>query len=230
MSSPRDATVTCPEIRAATLPLLSINTVEGMALAGKVPLKPIKSESSMKVGYGIANLRANASAVAGLSRVKIPINCTSGYCLESSISVGISARQGEHQDAQTFTTATCPGLKVKVFPLSVIPDKAGAAFRFEISILVTAPLPSIKLSSGVEVPPPQPVNEIKEKITSAIKEVCLRIDLITSSAVVNVRLAQSKRAQRLRRRHQSEYLSQMPMYIRVCGDHVTSNGLQLRYV
>jgi hypothetical protein len=64
---------------------------------------------------------------------------------------------------------------MNVFPLRVIPDNTGAGFRLAISIEVTAPLPSIKLSSGVELPPPQPVNEIKETIASAIKEVGLRM-------------------------------------------------------
>jgi len=41
-------------MRAATLPALSITTVEGMAFAGSDPLKPIKSESSISVGYGSA--------------------------------------------------------------------------------------------------------------------------------------------------------------------------------
>jgi hypothetical protein len=59
-------------------------------------------------------------------------------------------------------------LKINVFPLSVIPDKAGADFRFALSILVTAPLPSIKLSSGDELPPPQAVKEIAEISASTI--------------------------------------------------------------
>ena len=50
MSSLRDATVTSPEIRAATLPLLSITTVDGIALAGNDFLNPIKTESSISVG------------------------------------------------------------------------------------------------------------------------------------------------------------------------------------
>jgi hypothetical protein len=50
----REATVTTPDMRAATLPALSITTVEGMAFAGSDPLKPIKSESSISVGYGSA--------------------------------------------------------------------------------------------------------------------------------------------------------------------------------
>ena len=128
-----------------------------MAFAGSVDLKPSKSASSINVGYWIFNLRAKASAFTGLSLVKIPINCTLGYCLDSSISVGISARHGEHQEAQTFTTATCPGLKIKVLPVRVIPDNAGAALRSSKFILVTAPLPSMKLSSAIELPPPHAV-------------------------------------------------------------------------
>ena len=106
MSSERDATVTTPEIRAATRPALSKMTVVGMAFAGKEPLKPIRIESSIIVGYGILNLRSKASALAGLSRVKIPMTATSVYLFASATSVGASARQGEHKDAQTLTTAT----------------------------------------------------------------------------------------------------------------------------
>jgi hypothetical protein len=71
-------------------------------------------------------------------------------------------------------------LKIKVFPLSVIPDRAGAAFRSALSILVIAPLPSMKLSSGVELPPPHAVKEIAEKSASTIIEIGLRILFITS--------------------------------------------------
>mgnify|MGYP000327118987 CR=1 FL=1 len=48
MSSLRDATVTSPEIRAATLPFLSITTVEGIALAGKEPLRTLAHYRTMK--------------------------------------------------------------------------------------------------------------------------------------------------------------------------------------
>jgi len=88
-----------------------------------------------------------------------------------SIKIGISARHGEHQDAQTLTTAIFPGLKIKVLPLKVIPDRAGAAIRAVSSIKVTAPLPSIKLSSGLELPPPQALNEIAIKVANTIDEV-----------------------------------------------------------
>jgi hypothetical protein len=50
MSWLNDATVTEPEIRAATLPFLSITTVVGIALAGSDFLNPIKIESSITVG------------------------------------------------------------------------------------------------------------------------------------------------------------------------------------
>jgi hypothetical protein len=102
----REATVITPEIRAATRPFLSRITVDGMAFAGNEPLNPIKIESSIIVGYGTLNLRSNASAFAGLSRVKIPINETSVYLFAKETSIGASARHGEHHDAQTFTTAT----------------------------------------------------------------------------------------------------------------------------
>lgn len=108
MRSEREATVTTPDMRAATLPDLSISTVEGMAFAGRDPLKPINNESSISVGYGSEKRRWNASAVAGLSRVKIPINATSLYLLASAARVGASALHGEHHEAQTFTTATLP--------------------------------------------------------------------------------------------------------------------------
>ena len=62
----------------------------------------------MRVGYGIANLRSKASAEAGLSRVRIPINVTSLYFLASATNVGASARHGAHQEAQTLTTVTLP--------------------------------------------------------------------------------------------------------------------------
>jgi hypothetical protein len=67
MSSLSDATVTSPEIRAATSPFLSMRTVVGIALAGNDFLNPIKTESSMSVGYGIAKRRSNASAFTGLT-------------------------------------------------------------------------------------------------------------------------------------------------------------------
>ena len=98
--------MTAPEIRAATRPDLSKITVVGMAFAGKDPLKPIKIESSITVGYGILKRRSKASAFAGLSLVKIPINATSVYLFAKATNVGASARHGEHQEAQTFTTAT----------------------------------------------------------------------------------------------------------------------------
>ena len=101
-----DATVTTPEILAATSPDLSRMTVVGIALAGKEPLKPSKIESSISVGYGILNRRSKASALAGLSRVRIPMKATSVYLFANATSVGASALQGEHHDAQTLTTAT----------------------------------------------------------------------------------------------------------------------------
>ena len=95
-------------MRPATLPFLSITTVEGIAFADKEPLNPIKIESSIRVGYGIAKRRAKASAVGGLSRVRIPMKVTSLYFFDKAISAGISARQGAHHDAQTLTTVTLP--------------------------------------------------------------------------------------------------------------------------
>ena len=112
MISLRDAKVISPEILAATFPFLSITTVDGIALAGSDFLKPINTESSINVGYGSAKRRTKASAVAGLSRVRIPIKATSVYFSDSAASVGASARQGAHHDAHTFTTATWPPLKV----------------------------------------------------------------------------------------------------------------------
>jgi hypothetical protein len=43
----------------------------------------------------------------------------------------------------------------------------------------------------VELPPPHPVSEMTQTIANAIKEVGLRIKLITSLEVINERLAQS---------------------------------------
>ena len=106
MSSLRDATVTSPEIRAATSPFLSISTVEGIAFAGSDFLNPIKTESSISVGYGRAKRRANASAFTGLSRVRIQMNATLLYFSDNAARVGASARQGAHHEAHTFTTAT----------------------------------------------------------------------------------------------------------------------------
>ena len=77
-----------------------------MAFAGNEPLNPIKMESSITVGYGILNRRSKASAFAGLSRVKIPMNATSVYLFANETSIGASARHGEHHDAHTLTTAT----------------------------------------------------------------------------------------------------------------------------
>ena len=50
MSLLKDATVTEPEIRAATRPLRSITTVVGIAFAGSDFLKPMRIESSISVG------------------------------------------------------------------------------------------------------------------------------------------------------------------------------------
>jgi hypothetical protein len=66
-------------------------------------------------------------------------------------------------------------VNVKVLPLKVIPESSGAALRSAALIDVTAPLPSIKLSSGVELPPPHPVSEMTETIANVIKEIGLRI-------------------------------------------------------
>jgi hypothetical protein len=46
----KDPIVTTPDSRAATFPWLSITIVDGIALAGREPLKPIRSASSMRVG------------------------------------------------------------------------------------------------------------------------------------------------------------------------------------
>ena len=64
--------------------------------------------------------------VVQLSRVRMPINCTSEYFFESATSVGISARQGEHQDAQTFTTAILLPAKSYLVPYKVSPLSFGA--------------------------------------------------------------------------------------------------------
>jgi hypothetical protein len=74
MSAVRDATVTTPETREATLPLRSIITVVGIALAGRDLLNPIRIESSISVGYGVPRFRVKASALTGLSRVRIQMN------------------------------------------------------------------------------------------------------------------------------------------------------------
>ncbi len=75
-------------------------------------LNPIRTESSINVGYGRAKRRAKASAFTGLSRVRIPMNATSVYFSDNAARVGASARQGAHHDAHTFTTATWPTLNV----------------------------------------------------------------------------------------------------------------------
>ena len=61
-----------------------MTTVVGIAFAGKVLRKPNSNESSMKLGYGTPNWRANTSALAKLSRVRMPINCTSEYFFDSA--------------------------------------------------------------------------------------------------------------------------------------------------
>ena len=81
MSWLKEATVTDPEMRAATRPFLSIMTVVGIAFAGSDFLNPTKIESSISVGYGVLRFRTNASAFTGLSRVRIPINWTFGEYL-----------------------------------------------------------------------------------------------------------------------------------------------------
>ena len=126
-------------MRAATRPCLSKTTVVGIAFAGKVLRKPNSSESSMKLGYGTANWRENTSAFAKLSRVRIPMNCTSEYFLESAINAGISARQGEHHDAQTFTTAIFFSVKSNLVPYKVSPLSFGASWRSAGEIKVTEP-------------------------------------------------------------------------------------------
>ena len=50
MSALRDATVTTPEIRAATFPWRSMITVVVIAFAGSYLLNPIRIESSISVG------------------------------------------------------------------------------------------------------------------------------------------------------------------------------------
>jgi 4-hydroxy-tetrahydrodipicolinate synthase len=70
--------------------------------------------------------RTKASAFTKLSRVRIPINCTSGYFSDSATRVGASARHGEHHDAHTFTTATRSFEYVYCLPDKVIPVIAGA--------------------------------------------------------------------------------------------------------
>ena len=50
MRSVNEATVTAPEILAATFPDLSITTVVGIAFAGSDFLNPTNIESSIKVG------------------------------------------------------------------------------------------------------------------------------------------------------------------------------------
>ena len=57
--------------------------------------------------------------------------------------MGSSARQGEHHDAHTFTTATLPGVNEKFLPLNDIPEISGAATRLPAFIFVTAPLPAM---------------------------------------------------------------------------------------
>jgi hypothetical protein len=104
-SSDSEAIVTIPEIRPAMRPELSSTRVVGIALAGNDLLNPIRTESSIRVGYGLLFFRTNASALTGLSRVKIPTKLTSGYFSASSASTGSSARHGEHQEAHTLITA-----------------------------------------------------------------------------------------------------------------------------
>ena len=106
----------------------------------------LSNESSIKLGYGTPNCLANTSALAKLSRVNMPINCTSEYFWESAIKVGTSALHGAHQDAQTFTTATLLSANSNLLPYKVSPDNFGATWRSFADMKVTAPLPEIKLS------------------------------------------------------------------------------------
>jgi hypothetical protein len=57
-------------------------------------------------------LREKASALTGLSRVKIPMNSTSVYFFAKAERAGSSALHGEHHEAHTFTTATFPPLNL----------------------------------------------------------------------------------------------------------------------
>ena len=51
-----------------------MTTVVGIAFAGRDLLNPMRIESSINVGYGVPRFRVNASALTGLSRVRIPMN------------------------------------------------------------------------------------------------------------------------------------------------------------
>ena len=73
-------------------------------------------------------------------------------------------------------------IKIKVLPVSVIPDSAGAALRSSNFILVTAPLPSIKLSSATELPPPHAVKVKAISRSGARVESLLRINYFFSGS------------------------------------------------
>ena len=76
------------------------------------------------------------------------MNSTSEYLRASAESAGSSARQGEHHEAQTLTTATFSPANLYCVPRSVIPEICGALMRSLFLIKVTAPSPEIKLSSA----------------------------------------------------------------------------------
>jgi hypothetical protein len=71
------------------------------------------------------------------------MNCTSAYFFESATNVGISARQGEHHDAQTLTTAILFPTKLNLVPYKVSPLSFGAIARSLAETKVIAPFPEI---------------------------------------------------------------------------------------
>jgi hypothetical protein len=68
---------------------------------------------------------------------------TSGNDWESADNVGASALQGEHHDAQTFTTAIFFSVKSNLVPYKVLPLSFGASWRSAGEIKVTAPFPDM---------------------------------------------------------------------------------------
>ena len=115
----------------------------GIALAGSDPRKLEITASSIRVGYVRPNLFTKLCAELKLSLVKIPTNLISGLLIANSSRVGASARQGEHQDAQTLTTVIFPSSELKFVPSRVSPESFGASVLSDSLITIADPSPEI---------------------------------------------------------------------------------------
>ena len=151
--------------------------VVGIALAGSDPRKLAITASSISVGYVNPNLFTKLCAEVKLSLVKIPTNWISGFLIANSSRVGASARQGEHHEAQTFTTVIFPSSELKFVPSRVSPERVGAVIRSDSFNTIADPSPEIKaFSLLLEVPPAEHDVKVKTKARAKINFISLAIN------------------------------------------------------